>query len=426
MNIKAEESYVEPSRKGFVTNYPSFQYWKKSAVEEMLTEKPISVYVHIPFCIQRCAYCYYRTITLKGSERPEIDRYVDAVCREIEIAAKRFHLKDKHVVSIYFGGGTPTLLKEGHLSKIIECLHENLSIDDEHEFTVEAEPVTLTEKKADILKKFDVNRISLGIQSFCDEVVKLSGRKDTEKKALKAIEMAKATGAVVNIDLLSGLAGDTQETWADTIKRALSTNIESITVYKMELYANTAYSAGVRKKTLELPSDAQEIEFMRYAIEQFEQAQYFPWSSFTFTKMGHYVHTYPINMFRGNDYYGFGASAFGFLGDYGLLQNTNDLERYVAAVEANELPLSRGYQLTSLERMIRNVALEMKLVRLDLKEFQRKHGFKLDSLCASTIKQLELEGFISTSEKEIELTSKGILYGDYVGKRLTRCLMEMS
>jgi oxygen-independent coproporphyrinogen-3 oxidase len=107
--------------------------------------------------------------------------------------------------------------------------------------------------------------------------------------------------------------------------------------------------------------------------------------------MGHYVHTYPINRFRGNDYYGFGASAFGFLGDYGLLQNTNDLEKYVAAVEPNELPLSRSYKLTSLERMIRNMALEMKLVRLDLKKFQRKNGFKLDSLCASTIKQFELE-----------------------------------
>jgi oxygen-independent coproporphyrinogen-3 oxidase len=423
MNIKEDKFHIEPSRKGFVTNYPSFQHWKKSAVEEMLAEKPISVYVHIPFCIQRCAYCHYKTITLKESEISEIDRYVDAVCREIEIAAKRFHLRERQVVSIYFGGGTPTILNEGNFSKIIECLHENLSIDDEHEFTVEAEPVTLTDKKADILKKFNVNRISLGIQSFCDDVVRLSGRKDTEKKALNAIEMAKATGAVVNIDLLSGLAGETQETWVYSIKRAISTNVESITVYKMELYANTAYYAGVRKNTLELPSDTQELEFMRYAIEQFEQTQYIPWSFFTFTRGGEYVHTYIPSVWRGDDCYGFGASAFGSLDDW-LLQNTNDLERYIAAVEANELPLSRGYHLTSWERMIRNVALEMKLVRLDLKEFQRKYGFKLESLCASTVERLELEGFISLSENDIKLTSKGISYGDYVGKSLTRSLKK--
>jgi len=191
----------------------------------------------------------------------------------------------------------------------------------------------------------------------------------------------------------------------------------------MELYANTAYYTGVRKKTLDLPSDTQELEFMRYAIEQFEQAQYKPWNFFTFTKMGGYAHIYPMSVWRGNDCYGFGASAFGSLGDW-LFQNTNDLERYVAAVEANDLPLIRGYHLTSLERMIRNVALEMKLIRLDLNEFQRRHGFKLDSLCASTIEQLKLEGFISLSENEIELTLKGILYGDYVGKRLTRGLVD--
>lgn len=422
MNRRENHLGIELSRKGFVTNYPPFRHWKEATVEEMLAGRPINIYIHFPFCIQKCAYCYYKTTQLKQSQLAGIDNYVGAVCREIELATKHFHLADRPVISIYFGGGTPTLMNKDNWHRIVKCLYNNLKID-RPEFTVEAEPIMLTEKKADILQEIGVNRLSLGIQSFCDEIVRLAGRKDTEKQALKAIETAKTTGAIINIDLLSGLAGETQETWAYSIQQALSVNVESITVYKMELYSNTGYFAEIRNQTLELPPEEQELEFMRYALDQFEQAQYLPWSFFTFTKMGRYVHTHSPSIWQGDDCYGFGASAFGSLGDW-LFQNTNDLERYIAAVAANELPLNRGYHLTSLERMGRNVALAMKLVSLDLNEFQNKYGFRLESLCSSTIKQLESEGFILLSENQIRLTSKGILYGDYVGKKLTRDLME--
>jgi oxygen-independent coproporphyrinogen-3 oxidase len=423
MNRQEEKPDIKPTRKGFVANYPPFRQWKEAAVDDMVASGPINIYIHFPFCIQRCAYCYYKTTKLKESQLSGIDKYVGTVCREIELATKRFHLSERTLASIYFGGGTPTLMSNDNWHRIFKCLQENLNIV-QPEFTVEAEPVTLTQKKAGILKEIGVNRISLGIQSFCEEIVRLAGRKDTEKLALKAIDTAKATGAVINIDLLSGLAGETPKTWAYSIKRALSVDVESITIYKMELYPNTKYFFDIRKKLLELPSEEQELEFIRYALEQFEQAQYLPWSFFTFTKMGRYVHTHSPSVWRGNDCYGFGASAFGSLGDW-LFQNTNDLERYFTTLKANKLPLNRGHHLTSLERMIRNVALEMKLVSLDLNEFQKRHGFKLESLCYSTIKQLDLEGFVSLSKNQIELTQKGILYGDYVGKRLTRSLMEM-
>jgi len=104
-----------------------------------------------------------------------------------------------------------------------------------------------------------VNRISLGVQSLSDDIIKLSNRQDTEEKVLRAIDFAQGTGAVVNIDLMSGLAGETPDTWAYSVKRALETGVESITVYKMELYANTQYYKDVRNKTLDLPSDEQEL-----------------------------------------------------------------------------------------------------------------------------------------------------------------------
>lgn len=419
---KKATSLPNPSRKGFVANFPPFRQWKNAGCEEILSSSLINIYVHIPFCIQRCAYCYYKTNELKDN-KGHLDRYVNALCREIELAARRFRLGERSVASVYFGGGTPTLLKQDQLKKITECLHEHLNIDTP-EFTVEAEPVTLTQKKADLLKELGVNRISLGVQSFSDEILHICNRLDNEKAVLKAVDMAQGTGAAVNIDLLSGLAAETLGTWAYSMERALATGVESITVYKMELYANTDYYKSLRRKEIALPSDEQEFEFMRYALEQFDQARYLPWCFFTFTKEGQYKNIYASSIWQGTDCYAFGASGFGNLNNY-LYQNTNDVEKYMEFIEAGKLPVNRGYSLTSLDEMIRTVMLGMKLVRLDLNAFQRKYGFKLEYLCGPILKKLDEEGFISLSENEVMLTPKGILWGDYTGKCLAGPLMDM-
>ncbi|MCP4350812.1 MAG: radical SAM family heme chaperone HemW [Desulfobacterales bacterium] len=420
MNSKKNSA---PSRKGFVANYPNFRHWKTTDSREM-TQKPINIYLHIPFCIQRCAYCYYSTIKLKGSGRSErLEKYVNTLCREIELASQYFNLKERPVVSIYIGGGTPTVMNEELFRKVTEHLHRYLNIDNS-EFTVEAEPVTLTQKKADLLESLGINRISLGVQSFHDDILELCDRLDKEDKALKAISLARGTGAAVNIDLLSGLAGETPDTWAYTLERALSTEAESITVYKMELYANTEYYKRIRKKEIHLPRDDQELEFMQYAMDKFDQAQYLPWSFFTFTKNGDYEHKYATSIWRGTDCYAFGVSSFGEMGTW-LFQNTNDQEKYMELVNAGEIPINRGYHLTSLDQMVRTVMLEMKLVRLDLNAFQNRYGFKLESLCADTMDQLVSEGYIFLNNGGIEKTRKGLLYGDYAGKQLAGALKEM-
>ncbi|MFK5971199.1 MAG: radical SAM family heme chaperone HemW [Candidatus Marithrix sp.] len=413
---------LTPSRRGFITNYPNFQHWKQATDAEMLEPKPLNIYVHIPFCAQQCSYCYYRTVT--GSRKSEIDIYVDALCKEIEIATKKFRLNERPVISIYFGGGTPTLLDGKNLARIIETIRKHLNVVEGAEFTVEGEPVTLIQKKANILKDIGVNRISLGVQSFYDDVIKLSNRQDTEAKVLKAIEFAQNTGASVNIDLMSGLAGETPETWDYSVKRALETGVESITIYKMELYANTQYYKEVRNKTIELPSDEQELEFMRHALGKFDQSEYEPWCFFTFTKNGEFVHVHAPSIWRGDDYYPFGASAFGRLGDW-VFQSTNEVDKYISIVGEDKLPISRGHNMTSLDKMIRDIVLGMKLIRLDLKVFQSRYGFKLSAFCSEIMQQLAADDFITFNDDEVVLTEKGMLHGDFVGKSLSKPLMDM-
>ncbi len=245
LNTRKDYQFWDPKRTGFVTNYPNFLHWKQLASQKLREDRPLNIYVHTPFCIQRCSYCYYKTVNLKPAEKADrISRYVDSLCREIELASQYYGLGERPVVSVYFGGGTPTLLEGEQFERIIATLQKNLNLTHDPEFTIEAEPVTLTESKAAILKTLPMNRMSMGVQSFDDGIIARSHRLDNEKKALKAIAIALDTGAAINIDLMSGMAEETEASWAHSVSRALETGVQSITIYKTELYTNTEYYKG--------------------------------------------------------------------------------------------------------------------------------------------------------------------------------------
>ncbi len=420
MKLLANPAEIPLSRQGFITNYPPYGHWRSHVPSEALQQGPLNVYIHIPYCIQRCAYCHYKTITLDQARLAAIDRYVDALCHEIALAVDCFHLHNYQVVTLYFGGGTPTLLSEANFAKIFAALGNKLRLDSP-EITVEAEPVTLTAAKAKLLAQLGVNRISLGIQSFADEIVEKTGRKDREETTIAAIKRAHSTGAVVNIDLLCGLVGESPQTWAYSIERALAVAVPSITIYKMELYANTGYYAGVQGHSLFPPSDAEELALMRHALRRLLDAGYQPATAFTFIKGTNYAHRHIANRWRGQAMVAFGVSAFGQLGEL-LYQNTNDVQRYVDAVMTGNLPFFRGYRLTSVDRMLREILLESKLVRFDHAAFKQRHGIDLVRTCAASIADLEARALLTVDPQHFILTTEGILYGDYVGKILAASL----
>jgi oxygen-independent coproporphyrinogen III oxidase len=422
--INVIQDTSELTRRGFVINYPHFRHWRREAGAEGLSPKPLNIYVHLPYCLQRCAYCHFKTTTLRKTQMSEIDRYVSALCREIDLASARFRLRERQTISVYFGGGTPTLLSGDNIDRIMETLRRNLTLDD-IEINFEAEPVSLNRRKADILKRHGVNRINLGIQSFCDEIVFRTGRRDTEKQAREAIEIALSTGAVVNIDLISGLLGETPETWAYSIRRALETGAPSITIYKLEVYANTEYYAELRRQNISLPSDDEELEFARHAFDQLYAAGYEPVNFFTFTKGGGSVQRHITTKWQGTDVYAFGSSAFGTLGNWAY-QNTLELDRYAELVEQGVLPIFRGYVYNALELMTRDVILGMKLVRFDRRAFMARHGLDVMRLCGPAIRKLEDDEFLTVDDEAIVLSRKGILYGDYVGRVLALALESLA
>jgi oxygen-independent coproporphyrinogen III oxidase len=412
------------SRKGFIITYPMFRYWHKGAVEEGLRPQPLNVYIHMPYCIQRCAYCWFKTTTLKENRLKEIDHYVSSVCRELEIASRHFDLKKRPVETVYFGGGTPSLMTEDNIDRLFAALHENFTLVDP-QITFEGEPVTLTERKAALLQRHKVNRISLGIQSFKEEIVFATGRRDTEEEAMRAIALAKSTGADVNIDLISGLAGETPESWAYSVRRALEADVHNITIYKLELYANTPYYSAEKNREIALPDDEQELELIKYALAELKKHDYRPVNTFTFTKGGVYDQKHTRSKWLGNDNYAAGVSAFGSLGRYNY-QNLNDIKTYTETVGRGELPAFRGYNCTTFDLMVRDVVMGIKLVDLDHLRFRDKHGLDLLSVCDGELSQLADEGFLTVGPQSITLTDQGVIYGDYVGRVLEGALKKHS
>lgn len=417
----------ELTRKGFILTYPMFRYWNKAAAGDGQRQAPLNLYVHTPYCIQRCAYCYFKTTTLKDNRMKEIDRYVASVCREMELGSQAFGLKERPVETVYFGGGTPTLMSEENLDRLFGTLRANFALDGKPQITVEGEPVTLTERKAAVLQRNGVNRISMGIQSFKEEIVSQTGRQDTEEQTMKAIALAKSTGASVNIDLISGLAGETPETWAYSVQRAIESGVHNITIYKLELYANTPYYSAERHHEIALPSDEQELEFINYAMSELDKHGYRAINTFTWAKDGDASHDQlnTRSKWLGNDNYAVGVSAFGSLGRWNY-QNTSDINGYTETVERGELPAVRGYTCTSLDLLVREVVMGIKLIELDLARIQERHGYDLLRICEDELARLSAEGFLTVGERTLRLTDLGILYGDYVARRLEGALKRWS
>ena len=414
ISLKIKDTEEFPTREEFYTNYPFFKNWKKESNDRLIAPEGINIYLHIPFCIQICDYCFYMKELAKS--KSQIDEYVDYLCREIKLVSQHYGLQNRRVNSIYIGGGTPSILTEKQFHKIIDCLNKFHCID-KPEFTFEAEPGTFSKNKLEWYTRSGVNRISMGVQSFDDEIIKLSSRKHTSQQAINSINMVKEAGSFkMNIDLLSGLAGETMESWFRSVDIALEQEVDMLTIYKMKAYANTMFfKKGVHKKEIELPSSEMEIEFMRNALKKIQDAQYYRWTTFAYTKDGH-THSYVENTWRGQDLIAYGVSSFGKIGNINY-QNSNSLPTYYEKINQNSMPVFRSYPLSYKDLIVKELLLcSARLFSYKKQEFVEKFGFDYFTLIPEVMHQLIHKGYITDSQDELTLTQQGILFSDYVGR----------
>jgi oxygen-independent coproporphyrinogen-3 oxidase len=406
----------------FISNYPPFSQWKPELLDEVRTamqapprDVPLGLYLHIPFCRKRCKFCYFKVFT--DNKASEIETYVSALAREIELVSQLPVMGDRSFRFVYFGGGTPSFLSVKQLVALVDRMRAHINWAPAEEVTFECEPGTLSEPKVKALKdEIGVTRLSLGVENFSDAILEENGRAHLSNeiyRAWKWIEQAAFDN--VNIDLIAGMVGETWENWQDNIRRTIELSPDSVTIYQLELPFNTVYSKNILGQQIEItvadwPTKRAWVD---YAFNTLCEAGYHVSSAYTLVKDPTKVNfSYRDNLWRGADLLATGIASFGHVSGVHY-QNLPEWAAYVSALlERGELPLGRAYRPTDHQLLIRELILQFKKGYLDLPYYREKYGVDIGAEWQSVWKDYEEQGLITRSPARVELTRKGLLQVD--------------
>src|SRR5688572_15500253 len=431
MAVTLEQVTESPAKKTevgsyFISNYPPFSVWSGEGVSAAVgafdspprePDARLGLYLHIPFCRKRCKFCYFRVFTDKNAD--EVETYLAALSKEIALYANRPGFGGKggrQFEFVYFGGGTPSFLSNAQLERLIERINHNWTWEAAKEVTFECEPGTLKESKLQTIKKIGVTRLSLGVEHFDDEILSINGRAHKSPEIFRAYQWIREVGfKQVNIDLIAGMLGETDDKWKMAVEKAIAMDPDSVTIYQMEVPFNTTIAKEAKSLGTETPvaSWAQKRGWVDYAFSQFEAAGYVVSSAYTLVKPErHAGFVYRDSLWRGADLVGTGVASFGhFQGVH--YQNFDKWEQYVAKLDAGELPLNRALPVSDHQRLIREMILLMKTGTLDAGYFRRKFGVDIRETFREPFHSLVIDGFVEPIDGDaIRLTRAGLLQVD--------------
>jgi len=408
----------------FVANYPPFSVWTAEAVDadarvalsSAPAAVPLGLYLHIPFCRKRCHFCYFRVYTDKNSR--EVEQYLDVLAREWELYAETPAVAGRPLHFVYFGGGTPSFLSTPQLERLVMRLTAVTPWTTAEEITFECEPGTLTERKLDGIRRMGVSRLSLGVENFDDRILELNGRAHRSPEIGRTFRYARRIGfPQINIDLIAGMLGESDENWTACVERTLALEPDSITIYQMELPYNTTISGDLLKGTgvftQPVANWSTKRRWVDEAFEALERAGYHVGSAYTAVKdPAVTTFVYRDQLWQGADLVGLGVASFGHVNGVHV-QNLDTWEKYSAALERDQLPLGRAYRPTSEERMIREFVLQLKRGATTPAYFEQKYGVDVLARFAHQLDSLQSEGYLSQRSKDrLALTREGLLRVD--------------
>ncbi len=408
----------------FVSNYPPFSFWRPGGLDEVeaalrapaALDTPLGLYLHIPFCRKRCKFCYFKVFVDKNAG--QIQAYLDALAREIELYAEQPAIRGRRPRFVYFGGGTPSYIAVKHLEALVGRARAALPWEAVDEVTFECEPGTLSRSKVAAYRELGVTRLSLGIENWNDDILRENGRAHLSPEIDRCLPWIREQGFdQLNVDLIAGMVGETWESWRETVQKTIDVDPDSVTIYQMELPYNTTYSQGVLAGERSPVADWQtKRAWHLHAIEALEGAGYAVSSAYTMVKRdpagsgaGRFV--YRDSLWHGADLLGTGVASFGHLGGVHA-QNAAGWGEYLARLAADELPLGRAVRITEGERLTRELILQMKLGKLDLGYFRRKFDVDPLSVFGDAFERLAERRMLELGADEVRLTRPGLLQVD--------------
>lgn len=405
----------------FISNYPPFSQWKREYVDEARQAMsspprpvPLGLYLHIPFCRKRCKFCYFKVFT--DNTAVEIETYVSALAREIELVSQQPVMGGRPFRFVYFGGGTPSFLSVKQLTSLVDRLRANIRWDHAEEVTFECEPGTLAEPKVHALRELGVTRLSLGVENFSDDVLRENGRAHLSGEVYRAWSWIQAAQFPnVNIDLIAGMVGETWENWQDNIRRTIELSPDSVTIYQLELPFNTVYSKDILGNQIELsvadwPTKRAWVD---YAFHQLGDAGYHVSSAYTMVKDPTKVNfSYRDNLWQGSDLLATGIASFGHISGVHY-QNLPEWGDYIGSLlERSTLPLGRALRPTEHQALIREMILLLKRGYLDVGYFRTKFKTDIVDHWRSQWQQYADDGLLTFDDQRITLTRAGLLQVD--------------
>jgi oxygen-independent coproporphyrinogen-3 oxidase len=406
----------------FVATYPPFSVWTHDAVaadampalmSPPAPDVPLGVYLHIPFCRKRCHFCYFRVYTDKNAS--EVNQYLDVLAREFELYGDLPAIAGRPLNFVYFGGGTPSFLSTQQLQRLVKRLGAVAAWDKAEEITFECEPGTLTESKLAVIRRLGVTRLSLGVENFDDRILELNGRAHRSPEIGQAYRYARALAfPQINIDLIAGMVGETEDNWRACIQKTLELDPDSVTIYQMELPFNTTISKNLLKKTDQFTEPianwSTKRRWVSEAFEALEEAGYHLRSAYTAVKDPERTRfIYTDRLWQGADMAGLGVASFGHVNGVHM-QNLDTWESYSAAIARGEIPLSRAYRPTDEERLIRELVLQLKLGSVRPQYFRDKYHVNILERFSEQFASLAAEGELAQADAAmVSLSRHGLL-----------------
>ena len=372
-----------------------------------MQKKPTSAYVHIPFCTQICYYCDFSKVFIKNQP---VDSYLEHLLEE-------FHSYDiQKLRTLYIGGGTPTALSAPQLELLLDGLTKNLDSSVLEELTIEANPGDLDADKIAVLKNSPVNRVSLGVQTFDNKMLKKIGRSHLEKDIYENIDRLKLAGFDnISIDLIYALPGQTMEQVKENVAKAIGLDIPHMSLYSLILENHTVFMNRMRRGKLPLPKEELEAEMFEYIIAELERAGFEHYEISNFSKSG-FESRHNLMYWDNAEYYGIGAGASGYVNGV-RYKNHGPIRHYLSAVEEGNARITEEH-LSQKEQMEEEMFLGLrKKSGVSMARFEEKFGRSFDGLYGEIVRDLVQQGLMQIEGDRVRMTKRGLFLGDTVAER---------
>ncbi|KYZ77010.1 hypothetical protein AXX12_02390 [Anaerosporomusa subterranea] len=371
----------------------------------------IAVYIHIPFCQQKCCYCDF--VSYAGAQALQ-QPYIAALCREIAGRGGVFAKIGITINSIFVGGGTPTCLSATLLSELFTCIKQSLPLTATAEWSVEANPGTVDERKLTILLEAGVNRLSLGVQAFDDRLLHTIGRIHRSVEAVQAVRLARQVGFTnLNLDLMHGLPGQTLAAYQESLATAVELGVEHISAYSLIVEEDTPLAGQLERGELRLPDEETDSAMFELSHD------YLPAHGYEHYEISNYARAskrcqHNLAYWQYQPYVGFGAAACSFDGKV-RATNTADVQQYIEQIAGGQSPVADSEELSRETMLAEYTFLALRTTDgVNETDFATRFSIDFRAYYRNILTNLMEEGLIADTAKGIRLTRQGLRFGNRV------------